>query len=264
MIFRKMLKTNSKFSVLFGGPSKTLDRHDFVVDFSMMAQTFIADYLNYFGLWSGKEMRWGSLYPDEVKKHFNKKKKRFYSIDPESTVKGQGFVQKFASDCIFMISDNCFVFDVTRMEKLFRSYFHKLTGIKNYMWIRHTTNMESGIIEMMNIFIKDKPAKIGRKVFFPSMNDICEINFALDESLEEKHFFSLEFADIYEKLAEKEGVPVLFFCGKEELDLLEKRLGSIKTEYPEKSLMASWIQTVIDMIPTAKLKEVSLALRIIV
>ena len=66
-MYHKMIRENSKFAASFGSPAKTLNRDDFTVDFMMIVQTYVGDYLNHNGLWSGPPMNWGCLYPKKAK-----------------------------------------------------------------------------------------------------------------------------------------------------------------------------------------------------
>lgn len=263
-MYRKNIKEDSRFAVSFGSPTKTLNRGNFTVDFIMIVQTYIGDYLNHNGLWSGPPMNWGCLYPKKAK-NFLKTKRKFYVIPEENSVvvKGNVFLERIALECFYMAEnrDDIFVFNITEIERLFRLYFRKLTGIKTWAWVRHVNMIIKGINYLLKKFPGNKPHKINKTIEIRSISEVTQIQFGLDESLEEIYFFPIEFSSIFDKLSNSNGFPIIFNEYKD-LDKFETTLNEMMSDYPAKSCKYIFIQTIIDMISTAKLKKVSINIRL--
>jgi len=242
------------YKAFYGRPSKTLDNHDLSVDFRMAMETFVGDYLSYYGLYAGKEMGWGSLYCDKAKKAFKKQPKKVYSIDPETKIQTRVFIKKLYAQSFRFLSDEKFIFDQMKFRSFFRKYFRKLTLLKTKAWLFHVQKLSEGIELILRDICKNKVHFLGEFIIFKLLE------FRLDFELSRNYEFPDEFKFIFDKLTDDK-CPIVFF-DEDQFDDLMIKLNEITVDLSVSGRVKYWAETLKMMIRTAKNKEVCIGIRV--
>jgi hypothetical protein len=243
------------YRATYGDPSKTLSSHDFSVTFRMAMETFVSDYLRHVGLYFGRPMDCGSLYADEAKSLFKKKRRKFYSFDPATKVKSVTFINKIFEKSFRYLTEEKFLFDEVIFRKFFRFYFRKLTNIKTTAWINHAQLLSDGIAILLRETCKGKLHFINNLLIFKL------VEFRLDDELERAFEFPSEFKYIFEIISNNSKSPIVFL-DKENFDDLLQKLSGLTVDSNVNNKMKYYIDSLKFMIENAKSKDVDIAIRV--
>jgi len=247
---------NPRFVAFYGKPKDTLVMADFTCEVKMAMDTFMDDVLTHFGLYIGRPMGFGCLYPEEAKKLLNDKSKIMFSLNPASAkMKSVSFLHKYYYKCMRTPSEDVFGFCLVTFRKYFNLYFTKATGMDAKFAKPVLSIMIKGLKIMMKEVCENKTH------MWAEAHDFVSVVFKADAELEKRSIFQNNFHEIYNRIGNSK-LPITFFEEDELSNLLEE-LSHLAVEYKGDLEIQDYLRILKKMVMESKTRGIAMGIRMI-